>query len=954
MNKIKLSVFLSMLCLFSIAQAQTNAAPTPMDSNDPFELIEKVDAKPGKPFISYEKYRLKSNDLTLIIHEDHSDPIVHVEVGYHVGSARESVRNSGFAHFFEHMMFQGSKNVADEEHFKLISRAGGNNNAFTSFDETVYVNTAPSNITETLLWLEADRMGTHLEGFTQAKFESQRNAVKNEKKQRNDNQPYGMLNEVLFKTMFANNTYEWTPIGFTDDLDIASFEDLRKFFLRWYKPNNATLVVSGDVNPQQVKDWVNKYFSTIKKGKPAPKKRMPPVILAYDQYVEMTDNVYLPLTVMAWPTVPEFHKDEAALNVLGYVLSGNNSSPLYKKLVKTEDALSASASNSGLELAGLMTIDAVAAPGGLTTKEIEAKIREVLAEFETKGCSDEELNKAKVIYKTSAINVLDQVASKAYALNHWSMMTDKSYNLDKQIAAIETVTTADVLRVFRTYIKDKKCIVINIVPDPSNGERDTSVSKSVNPHAMEGKANDPQYDGLTYEPPVDNFDRSVKPTPGPVTAAMVPTYYEWKYDNGLKFIGTKTSESPKIIISINMSGGQLLETGKYPTGTASMTAELMTEGTTKLTSEEFQNELDKIGSNISFGSGETSNSCFVSCTKEHLDVTLKLLEDALYNPRFDPADFKRIKKQNMEGVQSLRKNPSAMADMAWNKILMKGTLLEEPNFGNFKSVKKISLSDVKDYYTKCYSPSISSVVISGDISEEDAKQKMSFLKNWKNLPVVVPPLGKTPTFDKVQIYLIDKPYAPQSVVTVTHNHLPFDYNGDYFKSNIMYFPLGGNFNSRLTMNIREEHGFAYSPQSGMFGNKYYGSFLWQADVRKNATDSAIVEVMKEIEKYKKDGITEEELTFTKSSLLLSDALRYESPNQKASFLSRIVTYDLPKTYIAEQKQIIDAITKAEIDALAKRVLHPEYMSIIVIGHAYKIRDGLNKLGYGKVKEITLD
>jgi zinc protease len=246
------------------------------------------------------------------------------------------------------------------------------------------------------------------------------------------------------------------------------------------------------------------------------------------------------------------------------------------------------------------------------------------------------------------------------------------------------------------------------------------------------------------------------------------------------------------------------------------------------------------------------------------------------------------------------------------------------------------------------------VVISGDITEEDALNKLSFLKKWTNKPVVIPSVGTMPVMDKVQIYLIDKPYAPQSVVTVAQHHIPYDYNGEYFKTNVMYFPLGGNFNSRLTMNIREEHGFAYSPQSAWSGNKYFGNFFWQADVRTNATDSAIHEVMKEITNYKKGGITDEELKFTKSSLLLANALRYESPNQKAGFLSRIVTYNLPKTYIDEQRRIIDGMTKADIDAIAQKTLHPETMTIIVVGHAYKIREGLNKLGYGKVKEISLD
>lgn len=920
-----------------------------------FELIEKVEQKSGESIISYEKFKLISNDLNLIIHEDHSDPIVHVQIAYHVGSARESVRNSGFAHFFEHMMFQGSKNVADEEHFKMISKAGGTCNAFTAFDKTVYINTAPSNFTETMLWMEADRMSSLLEGFTKEKFESQRNAVKNEKKQSYDNQPYGMVSEVLFKTLFANqSSYEWTPIGFTDDLDIATYEDLRRFFLKWYKPNNATIVVSGDVNPEEVKAWVNKYYGTIKKGKPIPKAKKVNVILPYDQYVEIKDNIYLPLTLMAFPTVPEYHKDETALQLLGYVLSGNNSSPFYKKFIKTEDAVQATAGHNALELAGFLGIEVVAAYGGLTTKEVEKKIRETLDEFEKNGFSDEELNKAKVVFKTSLIDVMDAVSSKAITLSHWNMMLGKTHNLNNEIESIDRVTKDDIMRVFREYIKGKNAVIINVVPDPDAEERDTSISKSINPHGNEEKVADPQYSGLTYEPLKDDFDRSRWPEVKPNKPVTLPEIYEFKFNNDLKVIGTKTSETPKVIFQLNIEGGQLLETGKYPTGTIDLLTSLLTEGTSDMTTEQFENELDKMGSYIGFSAGQTSVSCYISCTKENVEKTLELFEKVLLSPRFDNADFKRLKKQSVEGVQSLKKNPNYMSQIAFQNIMFKGTLLEDYISGNYKSVSKIKLADLKEYYTNNFAPNISSLIIAGDLTESEARKHLEFLNKWNKKTVDIPSMGVMPESDKVQIYLIDKPYAPQSIITVTQKHIPFDYNADYFKSSVMYFSLGGSFNSRLTLNIREKHGFAYSPQSQFVGNKYYGYLFWKADVRANATDSAIREVMYEITNFKNGGITEDELDYTKKSLLSADALRYESPQQKASFLGRVINYNLPKNYTQEQMQIINNLSKDDVNAIAKKILHPETITIIVVGHAYKIREKLNKLGYGKVKEIKID
>ena len=380
--------------MYSFSTAQTS-----------FELVEKVTPEEGKVLIPYEKYKLPANDLTLIIHEDHSDPIVHVRVAYHVGSARESIRNSGFAHFFEHMMFQGSKNVADEEHFKIISESGGTNNAYTSFDKTVYHQTATSNMTETLLWLEADRMGTHLEGFTQKKFENQRNAVKNEKRQRYDNQPYGMVNEILFKSLFANHPYEWTPIGFVDDLDMASFEDLRNFFLRWYGPNNASLVVSGDVDPEEVKVWAEKYFKGIAKCPEVRDMYPKKPALSMDYYVKDYDNIFAPLTLMAFPTVPEYHADEAALDILGEIIGGGNNSILYKNLEKKELALQVGAFHTTLELAGMFAVQVVTKPtmaGGMSEADVEKNIRASIEEFETRGVSDEdlEITKTQVLKST--------------------------------------------------------------------------------------------------------------------------------------------------------------------------------------------------------------------------------------------------------------------------------------------------------------------------------------------------------------------------------------------------------------------------------------------------------------------------------------------------------------------------------------------------------------------------
>ncbi len=939
---------LVVLCILFTTLANTSQAQ--------FELIEKVEAQEGKILIPFEKYRLTSNNLTLIIHEDHSDPIVHVQVAYHVGSARENVRNSGFAHFFEHMMFQGSKNVEDEEHFKIINEAGGDNNAFTAMDKTVYHQTAPSNLTETMLWLEADRMGTHLDGFTQEKFEVQRDAVKNEKKQSYDNEQYGMVRELLYKTLYRSHPYESLPIGFVDDLDAADYSDLRNFFLRWYGPNNATVVVSGDVNPDDVKQWVNTYFGNIKACPQVKKMRPQKPYLPTDLYVATTDNIQVPMTVFAFPTVPQYHKDEAALNVLAQIIGGGNNSILYQNLVKTELAVYAGAGHTALELSGFLQITVLSAPefyGGLSANDVEEKIRLSIAEFETRGVLkvDMEIVKAQIL--NSSYSNLGSVHSKADVLGHYHMMKGNGFNLQDDIDRYSTVTSEDVLRVYHKYIKSKKAVILRVESEMIQKDDDDETPKSVNPHANDPKIIDKQYEGLVYSPPVDDFDRSVQPKVLKGKPAQIPSYFKHEFENGLKVIGSPTKESPMVYLYFDIKGAHLLEANKgVKVGTAVLTATMMGLGTAKQTPEEFSRELDQLGSVINFSSDVRSTTIFVQSLKVNIDRTLTLLNEALMTPRFDARDFKRIKKQTFDELRNMNGSSSTLASKAFNQLMFKGSILEKYYYGDIKSISKISLDDVKSFYTKYYSPNVTKLILSGNISEEEMMEKLTFLKEWKNKQVEIPSL---PDFEPAKgrtIYLVDKPYASQSTVILAQPSRAYDHNGDYFKSTLMNYSLGDAFNSRINLNLREKNGFTYGAGSAFYGNKQYGYFKFSSEIRKNATDSAIVELMKEINGFINEGITAEELAFTQNSIASSQALQYETPIQKMNILDAILEYDLPENYVDEQMSILANLSVGDVNAVTKSSLIPEDMIIIVVGHGYKVRPGLEKLGFN-LKDLTI-
>src|SRR5210317_1391521 len=367
-------------------------------------LVDEFKGDDSGIAIPYAKYKL-ANGLTVILHEDHSDPLVHVDVTYHVGSNREEVGRSGFAHFFEHMMFQGSANVADEEHFKLVSNAGGTLNGSTNSDRTNYYQTVPVNQLETALWLEADRMGFLLEAVTQEKFEIQRETVKNERGQRVDNQPYGRAIETLNKSLYEqDHPYYWPVIGWLEDLDRANVDDLKRFFLRWYGPNNAALTIGGDIDPMATLELVNKYFGPIPAGPEVVNLPKQPAKLDADRYVTLEDNIHLPALAITIPTVYARHADEAALDAAAKIMGQGQASLLYQRLVQTGRAVQASVSHRCRELACEMMFIVIQNPAsGETLAEMEMAIRETMEEFASREVSEDDLQKFQAQYESGRV-----------------------------------------------------------------------------------------------------------------------------------------------------------------------------------------------------------------------------------------------------------------------------------------------------------------------------------------------------------------------------------------------------------------------------------------------------------------------------------------------------------------------------------------------------------------------
>lgn len=918
------------------------------------KLVEKVTKKANEVVIPYEKYVLP-NGLTVIVHEDHSDPVVHVDVTYHVGSGREEIGKSGFAHFFEHMMFQGSDHVADEQHFKIVQDAGGTLNGSTNRDRTNYYQTLPSNQLEKALWLEADRMGFLLDAVTQKKFEIQRATVKNEKGQNYENVPYRGALETQAKTIYPyGHPYSWLTIGYVEDLNRVNVEDLKNFFLRWYGPNNAVLTIGGDVKSADVLKMVEKYFGSIPRGPEVDPMQPQAITFEGNRYVSYIDNyAKLPQLVITYPTVPNYHKDMAALQCLAQVIGQGRNSVLYQQLVKKQEAVNAMAFSSLSELAGEFSFSFTPMPGK-SLADIEKLFRSALDSFEKRGVTEEDVEKFKGGQEAQLINGLQSVAGKVSQLAAFETFTGNPNKIADNLKAYTSLTREDVMAAYHQYIRNKPAVILSIVP--KGQEPMIAANDNFKPDSTKYTAPDYGYAGLKYVKAKDNFDRSKIPGSGLNPVVRVPKFWKKELANGAKVIGTQNTEIPTVTFSLTIPGGHLASSGDLSkAGLASFFTDMMMEDTKNYSAEEMAVELQKLGSSINIVSTTDGVMFTVQSLKKNFDKTLALLQERLFHPKFTQESYDRIQKQAAQFFKSRKGQPAAIASEVFAKLNYGSNhILGISEDGTAETVKNITLQDIENYY-KNYMTSVDAmIVVVGDITESEVLPKLAFLNKLPKKKIELPKPEPTPAVDKTKVFLVDIPKGAQTQFRVGYaTGLKYDATGDYYKSILMNFPLGGSFNSRLNLNLREDKGWTYGARSNYSGDEYSGDFQFSAGIKADATDSALIEVMKELRNYALNGPTESELSFMKNAIGQSDALRYETGPQKANFIRSILEYNLPANYVEVQNKILKNMTKEQIAEMAKKYLDPEKMNILLVGDKARVLESVRKLGY-EIIELDTD
>jgi zinc protease len=904
--------------------------------------------------IDYEKYTLP-NGLDVILHVDKSDPIVAFAVQYHVGSNREKTGRTGFAHLFEHMMFQQSENVSEDQFFKIVQNVGGELNGGTGNDATTYFEIAPKNALETLLWLESDRMGFLSNTVTKKAFANQQNVVQNEKRQRVDNQPYGHTSWVIGKALYPEgHPYNWQVIGEMQDLFNATIDDVKEFHSIFYVPNNATIVLAGDIDIVEAKKLVNKYFGEIPKGGDLTNLKPAPVALSETKKLFHEDNfAKAPQLTMVWPTVAEFSKDSYALQYLAQLLSEGKKSPMYKIIVKEKQFASSTPTyNRSQEVAGVFRVSITAFPN-IKLGDVEKAVFESFEKFEKDGISDNDMERVKAGLETDFYNGISSILGKSFQLAAYNESTGDPSFYKKDLGSLKSVTKEDIINVYNTYIKGKPFVETSFVPKGHpelvvEGSVKASIVEEDITNAVEVKvANIPDE---TIVKTKTSFDRSVQPALGDDPKLSLPVIWDAKLTNGMKVYGIEQSELPLVQFNIVLKGGQYFDK-LDKSGVANLVSSVINQGTKNKTPEQLEEEIQMLGASVWVTTNSDNLSINVNTLSRNFEKTLAIVQEIILEPRWDSVEFKLAKINVLNRIKRNKANPNYLGYVEFSKLVYGDkNILSFPLAGTESSVASITIDDLKEYYNSYFSPSISNFHIVGNIKQEQVMKALAdFGAKWTAKEVKFPQYQYPAPLEKSKVYLVDVPGAFQSVINIGNLSISAS-NLDFYPLQVMNYKLGGSFSGKVNLVLREEKGYTYGASTGFDGNEYAGTFIANSSVRSSATGES-VQIFKDIMTSYRNGITDEELQFTKNALLKSNALRFETLWSLIGMLQDISTYNKPKDYIKQEEETITGMTNDKLKELAQKYLNPDKMYYVVVGDAKTQVPILKKLKVGDVKVI---
>ncbi len=895
------------------------------------------------PQIPFEKYTL-ANGLDVILSEDHRLPLVAVDVWYHVGPANEAAGRTGFAHLFEHMMFQGSKHVPGDSHFKLLEAAGGTGlNGTTDFDRTNYFETLPANQLELGLWLESDRMGYLLDTVDEAKLANQQDVVRNERRQGVEGQPYGVVQEALFRTVFpAGHPYRASVIGSHADIQAAKLGDVKTFFKQYYSPNNASLAIAGDFDPARAKALVERYFGPLKRGAAPPKVPVETPAITAERRVVVADRVQLQRAYMAWLTPPFMKPGDAAADAAAAVLGGGPSSRLYKSLVYDKQlAQDVTAAQYSLGLRSVFLIMATARPGK-TAQELEAAIDEELSKFRDQGPDAREIERARNAFETRVLGDLELlggfggVADMLNLFNHYT--GDPGY-LPRYLDEHRTLTPESVKAFAQQHLQPHARVVVHGIPGQPDLGRPVPTLPAPKVAAGTGA------ESINADAPW----RKDQPAASAARPIRLPTPASLRLANGLTvLLHERPSGMPVVSAQLVVRTGGDANPLERP-GLAGFTAALLDQGTASRNATQIADDVAVLGASLDPSSSKDATVVSVGALKKHFPAALDLLADVSLRPSFPQAEVDRQRTSRLTALVAQTQDPDAIASAA---VLAALYGHKHPygyiELGTDVGLNATSRDDLVAFWKRGFTPANAALVVAGPISMKELEPlvKKAF-GAWSGVAPPPATLGATET-TPARVVVVDQPGSPQTQVVVATIGPPRA-TPDFAALNVLNNALGGLFSSRINMNLREAHGYTYGASSSFIFRKGAGPFWIRSAVRTEVTAPAVAEILKEVGRVVAVPISAEELTSARDAIVLALPGDFETSGGTTAVLSNLFTYDLGTDFYSKYPGLLAAVTAEYVRAAAQKHLVPERMIIVVVGDRAKIEAGLRKLNLGAIE-----